>query len=92
MLVTLPSPHPKAPTHPSAPEMLRARERAPTPYSFVVSTLDSIFESTKGVRSTSQRLLWDLYAGIAMNVKINDYYGPICGYCIFENDIMEFRI
>jgi hypothetical protein len=23
----------------------------------------------------NQRLLWDLYVGIAMNVKISDYYG-----------------
>ncbi len=23
----------------------------------------------------TQRLLWDLYVGIAMNVKTNDYYG-----------------
>jgi hypothetical protein len=23
----------------------------------------------------NQQLLWDLYAGIAMNVKIDDYYG-----------------
>jgi hypothetical protein len=29
----------------------------------------------------NQQLLWDPYAGIAMNVKTSDYYGPICGYC-----------
>ncbi len=32
-LVTCLSPHPKAPTHPSTPEMLRAKERTPTPFS-----------------------------------------------------------
>jgi hypothetical protein len=30
--------------------------------------------------------------GIAMNVKNSIYYGPICGYCIFENGFMEFII
>jgi hypothetical protein len=41
MLVTLPSPHPGALACPSTPEVLRVRERAPTPYFSVVSTLDS---------------------------------------------------
>jgi len=41
----------------------------------------------------NQRLLWDLYAGITMNVKkIVSIMGPICGYCIFENGLMEFII
>jgi hypothetical protein len=35
----------------------------------------------------------DLYAGITMNVKKSMILmGPICGYCIFENGLMEFII
>jgi hypothetical protein len=35
--------------------------------------------------------LWDLYVGIAMDVKIQRLFmKPICIYCIFE--IMEVRI
>jgi len=34
-----------------------------------------------------------LYACIAMNVKKSiTIMGPICGYCIFENDLLEFKI
>ncbi len=41
-LVTRPSPHPEALTHPSTPEVLRTKERTPTLYpSIVVFTLDS---------------------------------------------------
>jgi len=37
--------------------------------------------------------IMDLYAGIAMNVKnLMIIMGPICGYYIFENGIMEFKI
>jgi len=37
--------------------------------------------------------IMDLYAGIAMNVKtLVTIIGPICGYCIFENGLMEFKI
>jgi hypothetical protein len=41
MLVTLLSPYPGAPARPSTPEVLQARERAPTPCSSTVFTLDS---------------------------------------------------
>ncbi len=42
MFVTLPSPHLRALARPFALEVLRAKERAPTPYySSVVSTLGS---------------------------------------------------
>jgi hypothetical protein len=27
-----------------------------------------------------------------MNVKTSNYYGPIYGYYIFENGLMEFKI
>ncbi len=41
----------------------------------------------------NQPLLWDLYGGITMYVKKSTtIMGPICGYCIFENGLMEFRI
>jgi hypothetical protein len=42
-LVTRPSPHPEAPTHPSTPEVLRATECTPTP-PFVVFTFKVTFE------------------------------------------------
>jgi hypothetical protein len=38
LLITLPSPHPEALTHPSTPKVLRTRERAPTPYFSAVFT------------------------------------------------------
>jgi hypothetical protein len=41
MLVIFPSPHPGALACTSTPEVLRAKERSPTPYSFVVFTSDS---------------------------------------------------
>jgi hypothetical protein len=40
MFVILPSPHPKAPAHPSTPKVLRTKKCALTPYSFVIFTLD----------------------------------------------------
>jgi len=41
LLVTLPSPYPRAPTHPFTLKMLRAKERTLTPHSSIVFTLDS---------------------------------------------------
>jgi hypothetical protein len=41
LLVILPSPYLGVPASPSTPKMLRAMERAPTPHSSVVFTLDS---------------------------------------------------
>jgi len=43
MLVTRPSPHPKAPTHPSCPQVLQVKERTPTPYSFIIFTFGLAF-------------------------------------------------
>jgi len=42
----------------------------------------------------NQQLLWDLYAGIAMNVKKQtmSIMGFICEYYIFENGLMELII
>jgi hypothetical protein len=35
----------------------------------------------------------DLYVGIVMNVKkLVTIMGPICGYCVFENGHMKFKI
>jgi hypothetical protein len=47
LLVIHPSPHLGAPTHPSTPEVLRARECTPTPYPFVVFTFGLVVESIK---------------------------------------------
>jgi hypothetical protein len=41
LLVTFPRPYPEAPTRPFTLEVLGAKERAPTPRSFIVFTLDS---------------------------------------------------
>jgi hypothetical protein len=55
-LVTCPSPHPKAPTCPSALEVLRAREHTPTPYPFVVFTFKLAIESIKEFGGVSSKL------------------------------------
>jgi hypothetical protein len=47
LLVNLPSPHPRALTHPFTPEILRAKERAPISFPFVVFTLGFAVESIK---------------------------------------------
>jgi hypothetical protein len=66
-LVIRPSPHPKAPTHPSNPEVLRAKERTRTPYVFIVFTFELVIESIKE------------FAGASINTPIikhftMDYY------------------
>jgi hypothetical protein len=50
LFVILPSPYPRAPTHPSTPEVLRTRERTPTLHSFVVFTLNSHLNILKSLR------------------------------------------
>jgi hypothetical protein len=40
LFFNLPNPHPKTLTRPSTPEMLQVKERAPTPYSSIVFTLN----------------------------------------------------
>jgi hypothetical protein len=49
LLVTLPSPHPEAPTHPFILKVLRTRERAPTPEPSTVFTLDSHLSLSKSL-------------------------------------------
>jgi hypothetical protein len=46
-LVTHPNPHPGAPTHPSTPNVLWARERTPTPYPSDIFTFGLVVESIK---------------------------------------------
>jgi len=46
-LFTHPSPYPGAPTCPSTPEMLRAKERTPAPYPFVAFTFGLAVEFIK---------------------------------------------
>jgi hypothetical protein len=52
VLVKLPSPHLGASAHPSTPEVLRAKEHAPTPSPSVVFTFGLFIKSIKelGVR------------------------------------------
>jgi hypothetical protein len=47
LLVTFPSPHPRVPTRPSTPKVLRAREHTLIPYPFVVFTFRLVVESPK---------------------------------------------
>jgi hypothetical protein len=61
LLVTLPSPYFGALTRPCTPEMLQAKERAPTPYPSIVFTFRLVVESTKE--------FW----GVLTNVSANIY-------------------
>jgi hypothetical protein len=47
LLVNLPSPHPRALACPFTPEVLRARERAPTLFAFAFFTFGLIIEFIK---------------------------------------------
>jgi len=53
LLVNLLSPHPKAPTHPSTPEVLQATNHTPTLSSFDVFTFGLAIESIKEPRGAS---------------------------------------
>jgi hypothetical protein len=53
LLIICLSPHPRAPIHPSTPEMLWAKERTPTPYPFVVFTFGFRVESIRELRGAS---------------------------------------
>ncbi len=57
LLVTLPSPYPRALTRPSTPEVLRTKECAPTPYPSVVFTFKLAVESTKEFGGASSKVL-----------------------------------
>jgi hypothetical protein len=50
LLVNLPSPHLGALARPSTLKVLRAKERAPTPFPFVVYTFGFTVESIKELR------------------------------------------
>jgi hypothetical protein len=54
LLVTLPSPHPGAPTRPSTPKVLQARERAQLLVLLLFSPFGLIIESIKGVAGASR--------------------------------------
>jgi len=56
-LVTCCNPHPKAPTCPSTPKMLQAKERAPTPYPSIVFTFAFVVEFIKELGGESILLL-----------------------------------
>jgi hypothetical protein len=55
LLVNLLSPHPGASSHPSTPEVLQARERAPTPSLSVVSTCGYAIKSIKELGGVSKK-------------------------------------
>jgi hypothetical protein len=55
-LIIHPSPHPKAPTHPSYPQSATNKKTYPTCSSFVISTFKLTFESFKEFRGVSQML------------------------------------
>jgi len=56
MLVIHHNPHFKAPTHPSTPKVLQAKEHTPTPYPSVVFTFGFIVRSIKEFRGASYYL------------------------------------
>jgi hypothetical protein len=68
LLVNLPSPNPKALAHPSTPEVLQAREHAPTPYYFVIFTFGLTVESIKELRGASIVIAISLGSNGIMNV------------------------
>jgi hypothetical protein len=53
LLINLPNPHPEALAHPSTPEMLWTRERAPTPSLSIVFIFGLIVESIKELGGAS---------------------------------------
>jgi hypothetical protein len=57
LLVTLLKPHPRAPTRPSTPKVIRTRECAPIPYSFVVFTLNSHLSLSRSFEAHEVRKL-----------------------------------
>jgi hypothetical protein len=57
MLVTLSSPHPGAPTRPSSPKVLRAKERALAPYFSIVFALNSHLSLSRSLRAHQPRSL-----------------------------------
>ncbi len=61
LLVTRLSPHPRTPTCPFAPKVLRAKERAPTPYPSIVFTLGLIVKSIKEFGGVSTTLFFPLH-------------------------------
>jgi hypothetical protein len=56
LLVNLLSPHPRAPSHPSTPKVLRTREHALTPFPFNVFTFGLVVESIKELGGVSSNL------------------------------------
>jgi len=56
MIVTLQSPHPRAPTHPSTPKVLWARECAPNAIFFHYVHFRLTFESIKELGSASSMI------------------------------------
>jgi hypothetical protein len=56
LLVTCPNPHPGAPTRPSTPKVLRARDHARTFYPSVVSCFGLTVESIKEFGGVSKAL------------------------------------
>jgi hypothetical protein len=57
LLVNLPSPHPRALTHPSIPKMLRAKECAPIPSPFIIFTFGLTIESIKEFEGASNKFI-----------------------------------
>jgi hypothetical protein len=59
LFITLRNPHSKAPTHPSTPKVLQAKEHASTFYFFIIFTLDSHLSPSRslGARHMVSELL-----------------------------------
>ncbi len=57
LLVTFPSPHFETLADPCTPKMLRARERVPVPYPFVVFSLDSHLNLSRSLGVRKKNLI-----------------------------------
>ncbi len=73
LLVNLPSPHPRAPTCPSTPKVLWAKERALTPSPSIVFIFGFIVESIKELGGASYSLLLLFFKINVIDVNIVEF-------------------
>jgi len=75
LFVNIPSPHPRAPTRPSTPEVLQTMERAPTPYSSIVFTLDLHLSMSRRLGARHSGMwLWCAQKTIAIVATLHKFH------------------
>jgi hypothetical protein len=88
LLVNLPSPHLRAPTHPSTPEVLQAKECAPILSSSIIFTFGLVVESIKklGVHQSTSIwthiinsffITWNYYLNIVGSSSSYSFWGMV---------------